>query len=277
MLKIKSRLLRRLFSFGGMKEIDMSDLLALARKLIPVVHAAGAIELEYFKSGAEVIDKADGSPVTLADQQAEQLIAEKLHTLCPDIPMVGEENVAAGSIPDISAGEFWLVDPLDGTREFITGSGDFTVNIALLRNFTPVMGIIYAPLSDELYFGADGQAFMSLQRQAEQKISVRQVPEKGITVVASKRSDPDRLQDFLQKKKVAALTNRSSSLKFCIIAAGRADYYPRLGPTSEWDTAAGDAILQAAGGKVTTLAGQPLTYGKVDRKFLNPEFMAWGA
>ena len=253
----------------------MTDLLDLARKLIPVVRAAGEIELGYFKSGAEVIDKLDGSPVTLADQEAEALIAAKLKVLCPEIPMIGEESVAAGTIPDIAGGEFWLVDPLDGTREFITGSGDFTVNIALLRNFSPVMGIIYAPVADELYFGAEGQAFMSLKGRPEKKISVRKMPAEGLTVVASKRhGDPERLNDFLGNKKVATLTNRSSSLKFCIIAAGQADFYPRLGPTSEWDTAAGDAILRAAGGKVTTLDGKSLSYGKKDRKFLNPEFMA---
>lgn len=253
----------------------MTDLLKLARELIPVVRAAGEIELAYFRSGAEVIDKSDGSPVTLADQEAEKLIAARLHDLCPGIPMVGEESVAAGLIPDISGGEFWLVDPLDGTREFITGSGDFTVNIALLRNFSPVMGIIYAPVADELYFGADGQAFMSLQGKQERKIGVRKAPPEGLTVVASKRhGDPERLNDFLRNKKVAQMTSRSSSLKFCILAAGQADFYPRLGPTGEWDTAAGDAILQAAGGKVRTLDGRPLAYGKTERKFLNPEFVA---
>jgi 3'(2'), 5'-bisphosphate nucleotidase len=253
----------------------MTDLLSLARELIPVVHAAGAVELGYFRSGAEVMDKADGSPVTLADQEAEALIAEKLRRLHPGIPMVGEESVAAGVLPDITGGEFWLVDPLDGTREFITGSGDFTVNIALLKNFVPVMGIIYAPVADELYFGAEGQAFMSIKGGPLQKISARMSPADGLTVVASKRhGDPERLTDYLKNKKVAQLTNRSSSLKFCALAAGQADLYPRLGPTSEWDTAAGDAILRAAGGKVTTLDGNPLVYGKADRKFLNPEFVA---
>lgn len=256
----------------------MMDLLGLARALIPVVRAAGAIELEYFRAGAEVTDKSDGSPVTLADQEAEKLIAEKLRDLCPAIPMVGEESAAAGLIPDIAGGEFWLVDPLDGTREFITGSGDFTVNIALLRDFTPVMGIIYAPVADELYFGAENSAFMSLQGRPEEKISARPPPSSGLTVVASKRhGDPERLNDFLKNKKVAQMTSRSSSLKFCIIAAGNADFYPRLGPTCEWDTAAGDAILRAAGGRVTTLDGKPLSYGKAGRKFLNPEFTAFGA
>lgn len=254
------------------------SLLDLARSLIPVVRAAGAIELKYYNEGADVIDKADGSPVTLADQEAEALIAAKLAALAPQIPMVGEESVAAGTIPDISAGRFWLVDPLDGTKEFITGGGDFTVNIALLENFVPVMGIIYAPVSDELYFGAEGKAFAVIKGGAEKEISTRPAPGEGITVVASKRhGDPERLQDFLKDQKVAGLFNRSSSLKFCAIAAGEADLYPRLGPTSEWDTAAGEAILRAAGGSVTTLDGQPMPYGKADRKFLNPEFVAKAA
>ena len=253
----------------------MTDLLEQARALIPVVLVAGKIDLEYFRQDVEVLDKLDGSPVTLADQEAEKLIGERLHALFPGIPMVGEEAASSGVIPDISGGRFWLVDPLDGTKEFITGSGDFTVNIGLLVDFVPVMGIIYAPATDELYFGAEGQAFMRLQDKPEQKISVRDVPAAGMTIVASKRhGDPARLEDFLRGKKVATTVNRGSSLKFCAIAAGQADIYPRLGPTSEWDTAAGDAILRAAGGRVTMLDGQPLSYGKVDRKFLNPEFLA---
>jgi len=254
------------------------SLLTLARQLIPVVRAAGEIELKYYKAGAEVMDKADGSPVTLADQEAETLIAAELAKIAPDIPMVGEEAVAAGSIPDISGGRFWLVDPLDGTKEFITGGGDFTVNIALMENFLPVMGIIYAPVSDELYFGAEGKAFMSIGGKPEQETRVRPAPAGGITVVASKRhGDPERLNEFLKPHNVAGMSNRSSSLKFCVLAAGQADLYPRLGPTSEWDTAAGDAILRAAGGKVATLDGKPLPYGKSDRKFLNPEFVASAA
>ena len=253
-----------------------TDLSALARQLIPLVREAGEIELKYYREGAEVIDKADGSPVTLADQEAEALIIKKLKEIAPDIPFVGEENVAAGNIPDISGGRFWLVDPLDGTKEFITGGGDFTVNIALMENFQPVMGIIYAPVSDELYFGANGKAYMVVKGAPEQEISVREIPAEGLTVVASKRhGDPERLNEFLQGKKVAALFNRSSSLKFTALAAGQADLYPRLGPTSEWDTAAGDAILRAAGGTVTTLDGKQLAYGKADKRFLNPEFVAF--
>ncbi|HRI77125.1 MAG TPA: 3'(2'),5'-bisphosphate nucleotidase CysQ [Alphaproteobacteria bacterium] len=252
------------------------NLMALAEKLLPVALAAGEIELKYYREGAEVLDKADGSPVTLADQEAEKLIAAALRELAPDIPMVGEESVAEGNIPDISGGRFFLVDPLDGTKEFITGGGDFTVNIALLENFVPVMGVIYAPVSGLLYYGAGTQAFVSDNGKPAKQMRVRPAPDEGITVVASKRhGDPERLSDFLKDKKVAQMVSRSSSLKFCVIAAGEADFYPRLGPTSEWDTAAGDAILRAAGGQVTQLCGAPLEYGKADKRFLNPEFVAF--
>ncbi len=255
----------------------MTDLLEMARALVPCALAAGARELVYFREGTEVIDKADGSPVTRADREAEEIIKAALGKLFPDIPMVGEESVAAGVIPDISGGTFWLVDPLDGTKEFITGSGDFTVNIALLRDFTPVMGVIYAPVTDTLYYGAEGKAFMRGDNGVEKEIAVRAVPPEGLTVVASKRhGDPAALEEFLRGKKVAEMISRSSSLKFCSIASGEADFYPRLGPTSEWDTAAGDAILRAAGGRVATLEGKPLLYGKTAQKFLNPGFMAFG-
>lgn len=255
------------------------DLIELARKLIPVVCAAGAVELKYYNAGqspdAEIIGKDDGSPVTLADQEAEKLIFEALQSIVPDIPVVGEEATAAGQVPDISSGRFFLVDPLDGTKEFITGGGDFTVNIGLLENFKPVMGIVYAPVSDTLWYGANGQAFVREKAGSEQPMQVRPAPDAGLTVVASKRhGDPERLNDFLRPYKVAELKNYSSSLKFCAIAQGLADLYPRLGPTSEWDTAAGEAVLRAAGGDVTLLDGAPMPYGKVDRKFLNYEFLA---
>jgi 3'(2'), 5'-bisphosphate nucleotidase len=252
--------------------------LDLARKLLSVVREAGAIELQYYKTGAEVMDKSDGSPVTLADQEAEKHILQRLKEIAPGIPVIGEEAVAAGQIPDISSGTFFLVDPLDGTKEFITGGGDFTVNIALMVNNEPVMGVIYAPVSDELYFAGDGQAFRTVQGGPEQKLAVRPVPKDGLTVVASKRhGDPEKLADFLRGRKVDALINRSSSLKFCAMAAGEADIYPRLGPTCEWDIAAGEAILRAAGGQAVMLDGQPMQYGKADKKFLNPEFIAFAS
>lgn len=256
----------------------MTGHLKLARALISVVREAGDIELKYYRDGAEVMDKADGSPVTLADQEAEKLILRRLNEIAPGIPVVGEEAVAGGSIPDISSGTYFLVDPLDGTKEFITGGGDFTVNIALMVDHQPVMGIIFAPVSDELYFAGDGEAWSVIKGGAEKKLSVRPAPAEGLTVVASKRhGDPEKLAEFLNGRKVSGIVSRSSSLKFCAMAAGEADLYPRLGPTSEWDTAAGEAILRAAGGKAVMLNGEPLRYGKAERKFLNPEFVAYAS
>lgn len=255
----------------------MDGFLDLARKLIPVVRAAGEVELKYYREDFAVTDKSDGSPVTRADQEAEALIERELGVIAPGIPVVGEEAAAQGRVTDISTGTFFLVDPLDGTREFITGGGDFTVNIALLKNCIPVMGIIYAPVADALYFGAEGQAFMLRAGEAERRMTVRAQPVEGLTVTASRRhGDAERLAAFLEGWPVRETVVRSSSLKFCIIAAGEADLYPRLGPTSEWDTAAGEAILTAAGGKIMDLKGQPLVYGKTDKRFLNPDFVAYG-
>lgn len=265
--------------------MNMQERLTLARKLIPVARAAGAIELHYYNTGAEVLDKTDGSPVTIADQEAEALITKALADIAPEIVMVGEEATAANNIPDITSGRFFLVDPLDGTKEFITGGGDFTVNIALLDNFRPVMGVIYAPVTDTLWYGATGddavigKAFVQTAGAngdcaQDQPMHVRATPSEGMTVVASRRhGDPAGLEDFLRPYPVRETINRSSSLKFCAIAQGQADLYPRLGPTSEWDTAAGEAIVHAAGGYVTQLDGTPMVYGKKERKFLNPGFV----
>ncbi len=253
----------------------MDNLLDFARKLIPVVRAVGDIQRRYYNEGADVMSKADGSPVTLADQESEKLIIDALARLAPGVAVVGEESVAAGHIPDITSGEFFLVDALDGTKEFINGGGDFTVNIAYMKDARPVMGIIYAPMTDKLYFGAEGHAYEVIDGNAEHEITVRRVPEDGLTVVTSKRSDNlEKIRKLVDGKHVKELRSYSSSLKFCAVAAGEADFYPRLSPTCEWDTAAGDAILRAAGGSVLTLDGALLAYGKTSQKFLNPGFKA---
>ena len=255
-----------------------ADLLRLARALIPVVREAGAIELKYYHDGVTAMDKADGSPVTLADQECEKLIAQHLARIAPGIPIVGEEASADGKVPDISSGTYFLVDPLDGTKEFIKHSGDFTVNIALMIDNKPVMGIVYAPLSGTVYFAGGGEAFSIGADGVEKKLSVRPLPEAGLTVLEGKRpGDTEKTTALLKDRKIEKTLDRSSSLKFCAIAAGEADIYPRLGGTSEWDTAAGDAILRAAGGKIVTRDGLPLAYGKAADKFHNPDFIAFGA
>lgn len=241
---------------------------------------AGYATLAHFdESGSQNVEtKDDGSPVTVADREAEEIIEKKLKEILPDIPIIGEEAAAVGRLPDLSGAEyFWLVDPLDGTKEFISGSGDYTVNIALIRDGTPVLGVVYAPVKGELYAGHEpGSAIRWLDdTNVEKSIQVRKPPKAGLTVVASRNhGDGGKLEKFLESYKVEKLLKRGSSLKICAVAAGKADLYPRFGPTCEWDTAAGDAVLRAAGGILTTTDGQPMTYGHAGRKFLNPEFIA---
>ncbi len=257
---------------------------ALCNSIRRIALEAGQITLDYFdESGYEGADaKADGSPVTLADQEAEKLINKKLEEMLPGIPMIGEEASAAGHRPDLSGQEyFWLVDPLDGTKEFISGKGDYTVNIALIHKREPVLGVVYAPAVGELYAGyteenGNRKALRWLEdTESEKDIHVRKPPREGLTVVASKsHGSAQRLDQYLSGHKVEKLIKRGSSLKICVIAAGKADLYPRFGPTCEWDTAAGDAILRAAGGIIKDFQGKPLVYGGADPHFLNPEFVA---
>ena len=245
-----------------------------------VAQDAGALLYEYFEAHVPGMEdsKADGSPVTAADHAAEELIAAALAELVPGVPLVAEEAVAAGRVPDLSGEEyFWLVDPLDGTKAFVKGEPDFTVNIALIRNGEPVIGVIYAPVKGELYSGhGPGTALRALDETgSEKEITIRPAPAAGLVVMASgSHGDKGKLDSFHEAYKVAKMVRISSSLKFCALACGKADMYPRFGPTCEWDTAAGDAILRAAGGGVYDLSGTPLRYGKAADKFINPEFVA---
>lgn len=266
----------------------MSKLLAhppaLCNAIRRLALEAGEIPLRYFDPDAAqgVWEKEDGSPVTQADRETEAFIEAGLADLAPGVPMIGEEATAQGHVPDLSGAScFWLVDPLDGTKEFIAGRDEFTVNIALLRFVDgigiPVLGVVYAPARGELFAGCgEGTAIRWLEENEKEKpIRTRRAPAEGLTVAASRsHGNAARLETFLSDYKVARLLRSGSSLKICAVAAGKADLYPRLGPTSEWDTAAGDAVLRAAGGKITDLDGVPLAYGRADRKFLNPPFLA---
>ena len=236
--------------------------------------AAGAVILEVYRSDFDIADKSDGSPVTEADARAEALILAGLRALDPSIPVVAEESVASGHVPQIGR-EFWLVDPLDGTREFISRNGEFTVNIALVRDGVPVLGVVYAPAIDALYEGAQGLGALGTVDGVRQPITARRPPAEGLTVVASRsHGDMDQVSRFLGGRSVASLLQVGSSLKLCRVAEGAADLYPRLGRTMEWDIAAGQAVLEAAGGRVETLDGVPLRYGKLG--FDNPHFVASG-
>ena len=252
-----------------------SSLDSLLAALTPLIHEAGHVVMRIYATDFAVEVKDDDSPVTLADQCAEKVIFEGLRRITPEIPVVGEEAASAGNIPDVS-NRFWLVDPIDGTKEFVGRNGEFTVNIALVDHGVPVLGLVLAPALDTLYAGAAGLgAWVEIKGQ-RRAIGVRSVPADGLTVVGSRHHGNDAAVDaFLAGRRVAAQRAVGSSLKLCLLAEGLADVYPRFGRTMEWDTAAGDAVLRAAGGSVRTLDGAALAYGKPD--FENPDFAAWGA
>ncbi len=258
----------------------LSHLPALCNTVKRVALEAGEITLDYFDEGAMIATdiKGDGSPVTEADRKAEAFIIKSLQNTLPDIPVVAEEIVAGGQTYDLSAQEyFWLVDPLDGTREFASGSPDYTVNIALIKNNEPILGVIYAPAHGEMFAAAgEGTATRWLEESGNEKpIHVRAPSRKGVILMSSKNRSHAETDKFAQDYKVEKIIRRGSSLKFCAIAMGKADIYPGFGPTCEWDTAAGQAILLAAGGDVVDFEGNPLRYGTgTDARFYNPPFIA---
>ena len=250
-------------------ELDLLD------RIIPIARAAGTIVMEVYATEFKVEGKGDASPVTEADHRAEALVLPALARITPGLQVVSEEAASAGRIP-VVAERFWLVDPLDGTREFVNRNGEFTVNIALVERDTPVLGVVLAPASGRLFAGAAGAgAFVEDESGRRQAITCRRIPATGLTVVSSRsHGDLAALDAFLTGRVVASHVTAGSSLKFCLVAGGQADLYPRFGRTLEWDTAAGHAILRAAGGCVTDLNGAELRYGKPD--FANPHFVAMG-
>ena len=243
-----------------------------------IAERAGEVILGFYAQGdaVEVREKADHSPVTAADEAAEAVILEALAKLTPEVPVVSEEAFSQGQIPDVSRGRFWLVDPLDGTKEFISRNGEFTVNIALIEDAEPVVGVVHAPARAKSWAGQLNRgATLHEAGQAPRPVAVRKRPETGVLVAASRRhGDVAVLDAFLADYDVGDLVSAGSSIKFCLVAGGEADFYPRFGRTMEWDTAAGHAVLRAAGGRVETQDGVPLTYGKPG--FENPYFIARG-
>jgi 3'(2'), 5'-bisphosphate nucleotidase len=237
-------------------------------------HEAGEAILEIYRHDFAVRHKADDSPVTRADERAEAIIEQRLAAATPDIPIVAEEACAAHGLPSAVPPRFWLVDPLDGTKEFIRRNGEFTVNIALIEGDRAVLGVVHVPTQDVTY-AASGSATRQRGGEAPQPIIARPVPPRGAIVVHSRsHADEQRLVEYISTLTGAERRLAGSSLKFCLLAAGEADLYPRFGPTAEWDTAAGQAVLEAAGGAVTMLDGVPLRYGKPG--FRNPDFIARG-
>jgi 3'(2'),5'-bisphosphate nucleotidase len=263
--------------------MPLPDDATLVDALIAASIAAGEIIIKVRNAGLSVEKKEDKSPVTEADRAAERIIAEHLARVAPGIAMIGEEATSEGRVPKVGDA-FFLVDPLDGTREFVKGGNDFTVNIGLVRNGKPAVGVIFVPATGKLYGGAVGSgawkaAVLSGKASARTAMRVRHPPEGPIDVVASRSHRTKETDAFIAKFDVAQLVSAGSSVKFCVVAAGEADLYPRLGTTMQWDTAAGEAILRAAGGDVVTMEGTPLRYGPngagIDA-FRNPWFVATG-
>ncbi|MEO9971932.1 MAG: 3'(2'),5'-bisphosphate nucleotidase CysQ [Hyphomonadaceae bacterium] len=252
--------------------------------LATIALEAGALIMGIYATDFDVSSKDDASPVTEADQRAETLILNALTALAPDIPVLAEESVAAGEIPKIG-NRFFLVDPLDGTKEFINKRGEFTVNIALIEHGRPVMGVVFAPALDRLFVAdsvssawqATAKPGAAVPPASERKpLKIRSKPEAGITAIASKSHRTPETDAFLEKFEVEEIISAGSSLKFCLIAAGEADLYPRMGRTMEWDTGAGQAVVEAAGGRVLEEDGSPLLYGKTARGYDNPHFIVYG-
>jgi 3'(2'), 5'-bisphosphate nucleotidase len=252
----------------------MSITLALLARVEAIARAAGAVILQVYGTDFAVTGKADASPVTAADDRAEALITPALQALQPVWAVVAEEAASQGRLPQTGR-RWWLVDPLDGTREFVSRNGEFTVNIALIEDDAPVLGVVYVPVQDLLYAGLMGQGAWAEDGGVRRAIRCRHAPAEGLTLACSRsHGDDAATAAWLGGRPVAATIKAGSSLKFGLIAAGRADVYPRLGRTMEWDTAAGHAVLRAAGGEVNDLAGAPLRYGKSG--YENPHFVASG-
>ena len=260
--------------FGqGQSQIDYR---LLVKGLIAPVQHAGRVIMEIYQSDPSPKIKADGSPVTKADHAAEAILLPEIAALAPSIQIISEENATSHSL--VPSQDFFLVDPLDGTKEFIKARGDgaFTVNIGLIKNGQPLMGIVFAPALDRLFFGSLGNGAFEISGGICRQICVRMPPADGPVAVASASHRDAQTSLWLKKRGITNTVAIGSSLKFCLIAAGEADLYPRYGPTMEWDTAAGDAVLRAAGGRVTAEDGQPFFYGKAGYRN-HPFFAAGGA
>jgi 3'(2'), 5'-bisphosphate nucleotidase len=261
--------------------LDRASRDEIALFLAKAALAAGPAVMEEYERGCSVTSKADGSPVTSADHRAEAIICECLASLAPMPPVCAEESIAAGAQAQV-AERFLLVDPLDGTREFLAGNGEFTINVALVERGAPIAGAVYAPAIGRLWVGGE-TAFTceappgaALPGQgSRRRIRTRSAPT-SLVAFASRSHLDAKSDSFLKRLPIGETRFAGSSLKFCLIAEGLGDVYPRFAPTMEWDTAAGDAVLRAAGGGVLDPSGLPLSYGKVGAGLRNGPFIAWG-
>lgn len=259
----------------------IDDKNALAFEFGRLCSEAGAAIMEIYNSDFASRSKDDASPVTDADELAEKIILAGLEKLLPGIPVLAEESFSAGFRPEVGS-TFVLVDPVDGTKEFINKNGEFTVNIALIENRAPTAGCVYAPALERVYIGGT-QAWAGLLKAGDAinrdqlaSISTRKPPASGLTGVMSRSHADAATRAFAESVGVTDSTSAGSSLKFCLVAEGLADVYPRFGPTREWDTGAGHAVLNAAGGAVLMPDGEEFVYAKTETEFLNGAFVAWG-
>ncbi len=253
---------------------------AIMSELCQMALDAGALIMQHYKNGVAEETKADKTPVTQADRDAEILLTQRLNALLPDAQVIGEE-ACAEAVPEKLAPYFFLLDPLDGTRDFVAKRDNFTVNIGLIVEDAPVAGVIYAPVHEKLYFSGPDCAYrLAIAPQAEldiskaEKLRTADIDPTGIKVIASRSHRDDKTEQLISSLNVSDTIGAASSYKFCLVADGTADFYPRFGRTMEWDTAAGQAILEAAGGVVTDEDGKRFTYGKLGRGLDNPSFIA---
>ncbi|MBT3196132.1 MAG: 3'(2'),5'-bisphosphate nucleotidase CysQ [Gammaproteobacteria bacterium] len=256
--------------------MKLTELESLIEPLISLSQQAGRQILEIYEAGFSVTDKADNTPLTDADLAAHTTIVEGLKALTPDIPALSEESDAISFEERSSWQSYWLIDPLDGTREFINRNGEFTVNIALIEDHKPILGLIQVPVNDTLYYGwRKGGAWKKLPDHPVEPIQVRSPSEEQLVVAGSRSYQSEIMAEFLDKIGSHKILSMGSSLKSCLIAEGKADLYPRLGPTSEWDTAAAQCIVEEAGGQITDTSMRPLRYNTKE-SLLNPHFFVFG-
>ncbi|CAK0769918.1 3'(2'),5'-bisphosphate nucleotidase [Gammaproteobacteria bacterium] len=243
--------------------------------LLAIAKAAADAILAVYDRGFEVTAKADHSPLTEADLAAHRVIVESLATLTPGWPLLSEESAAVPWTERQTWSRYWLVDPLDGTKEFIRRNGEFTVNIALIEQGRPVLGVVWVPVTGLAYWAAAGVAYSQIPGGPARQLRVSAPCQTPVRVVGSRSHAGDSLAAFLARLGEHQLVSMGSSLKLCLVAEGKADVYPRLGPTSAWDTAAAQAVVEGAGGQVTDLCGVPLCYNTRE-SLLNPHFLVFG-
>jgi len=252
------------------------ELSALLSGLVQLSRRAGDAILEVYQRDFDVVTKDDNSPLTQADLASHRVITEALAALTPDIPVLSEESDGISAAERLSWTRYWLIDPLDGTKEFINRNGEFTVNIALIDEHRPRLGVVHVPVRQQTYFGVVGEgAWRQDGSDPARRIETRQPAAELPVVVGSRSHANPAVEACLASIGAHDMISMGSSLKFCLVAEGSADLYPRLGPTSEWDTAAAQAVVEAAGGAVLTFDGEALSYNRKE-DILNPWFLVLG-